>query len=209
MKQIMKLNFKFAVTAASAAFQMCKRCAFAPLLGIGLLAFSQSVPTYTTLPAAGTTLARVNFPTSPMQQIRIVSAVATSDLVGSVLSFYTGGTPQTISQTNVAATAVITVANTNGLAASQVLFIEGKNGITNLTISSIAYTNVTLAYNVGFIGLPGDQVYVMSAATTLPVGATTANYQGEALFVGNRGRPVSITCNATSAVSFIASARYE
>jgi len=66
--------------------------------------------------------------------------------------------------------------------------IAGLSGGTN-----IVFTDKVMAT------LPGDQVYKLSAAALLPVGAATANYQGEAIFVGNRGRPVSVSINATSA----------
>jgi len=44
----------------------------------------------------------------------------------------------------------------------------------------------------------GDQLYKMSTASSLPVGSNTVNYQGQAIFVGNKGRPVRATLNGTS-----------
>jgi len=71
--------------------------AFTALLS--LAATAQTVPSYTTQTASGTTTAAVCFASSPLQQIRLVSAIATSDLAGSTLCFRTGVTPHTAAYT--------------------------------------------------------------------------------------------------------------
>ena len=172
---------------------------------------AQTVPTYTTKNASGTTTCEVHFPANPQQQVRIVGAIATSDKAASVLSWRTGSTPYTISATNAAGT-TITVSYTNGLAANDVLVIQKANGTCiSGTISSFANsTNITLAATTGAQTLPGDEVYKMSAATTIKVGATTVTYQGEAIYVGTRGRPVRVVLDGTSACSLDSiTARYE
>jgi len=154
---------------------------------------AQTVPTYTTKNASGTTTCEVHFPANPQQQVRIVGAIATSDKAASVLSWRTGSTPYTISATNAAGT-TITVSYTNGLAANDVLVIQKANGtcISGTIRSFATSTNITLA------------------ATTIKVGATTVTYQGEAIYVGTRGRPVRVVLDGTSACSLDSiTARYE
>jgi len=67
----------------------------------------------------------------------------------------------------------------------------GGNGIVTgaVTVNSGGF---------GVAATAGDQFYKMGPASTLPVGSATANYQGMALFVGNKGRPVRATLNGTS-----------
>ena len=98
--------------------------------GIALAAFAQAqpaytIPTYKTLSATGTTTATVYFAESPYQQVRVVSAFATSDQSTADLKFYTGTTPMTVAYTNAAGTQV-GVAATNGFAVGDQVMIETK-----------------------------------------------------------------------------------
>jgi hypothetical protein len=189
---------------------MKRKFAIIAALALAMPVFGQS-PVYKTVTASGATAATAYLPSSGGLQARVVGVIATSDKAGSVITFTTGSTPATISATNASGT-TITVARTNGLAAADVLVIEGVNGVTNATISSFTgATNITLASNTGFITLPGDQVYKMGTPVTLRIGAVTnASFQGSAIYVGNPGRPIKAVVDGTSAVTIDAlSAHYE
>lgn len=174
---------------------------FLILIGVmlGLSGLAQTVPTFVTSTAQGSSSATVYFASQPLQQVRIVGAIASSDLSSSTIAFATGITPHSVTYSNASGTSIYIDA-TNGWAASDVLVIEGKNGTTNVTISSFTgSTNITTSASTGFATLPGDQLYKLGTAVTLTVGAkTNVNYQGEAIFVGNRGRPVRAVVTGTS-----------
>jgi hypothetical protein len=106
----------------------------------------------------------------------------------------------------------IDVAYTNGFAVGDIVLLEKQTGvITNAQIASFTgATNIVFTYNIPQT-LAGDQIYKLGAATTLWVGVqTNRNFQGEAIFVGNRGRPVQVLVNGTSACSLDSiTARYE
>ena len=179
-------------------------------IGLSISALAQTVPTYTTLTASGSTTAVVYFATSPFQQVRIVNAFATSDLSTGKMTFYTGVTPMTVAYTNAAGTSV-GVAATNGFTAGTWVLIETAAGvITNGIIASFgSSTNIVLGQAV-CATKPGDQIYTLSSPVTLAVGAASVTFTGDALYVGNRGRPVMVRVNGTSACSLdTITGRYE
>jgi hypothetical protein len=180
-------------------------------LALAVPVFGQTIPTYLTKSSSGTTTAMVHFVTSPMQQVRIVSAFATSDLTGSKMTFWPGNTPQTVTVSNVLGTTV-TVAATNGFAVGDLVILEKASGAgTNATIASFgSTTNLVFTQNV-FATVPGDQVYDAGASpTSLSVGSNSVTLTGDMIYVGNRGRPVVVRVNGTSACSLDAiTARYE
>ena len=184
------------------------------LLGLALAAIV-AIPAagadYVTKNASGTTSCEVHFPADPQAQIRLVGAIATSDKAASVLSIRTGTTPYVIGSSN-ASGGTISVTTTNGLAADDVLVIVNADGThTSAVIAAfLNTTNITLVATNGVVTLPGDEVYKMSAATTLKCAAATVNYQGEAIYSGNRGRPVRVVLDGTSACSLDAiTVRYD
>ena len=159
-------------------------------------------PVFVTQTASGTSTAVTFFATSPTMQTRVVGAIASSDLAASVITFKAGTTPLTMTKTNVAGT-TIDVAATNGFTVADFVIVETKSGsLTNAQIASFTgATNIVFTDKV-MATVPGDQIYKLGTATTLPVGSTSGkNYQGEALFVGQRGRPVQVIVNGTSACS--------
>ncbi|MCX6915756.1 MAG: hypothetical protein NT167_22375 [Verrucomicrobia bacterium] len=170
-----------------------------------------NVPTYTTLNASGTTTATVYFATSPFMQVRVVTAIASSDLATANLTLRTGVTPLTIIKTNTAGT-TIDVAATNGFATGDWVLVETAAGVlTNGTIASFTgATNIVFGGNV-CATVPGDQIYRLSSPVTLSVGAVTnKTYTGDMIYVGNRGRPVVVKINGTSGCTLDAiTARYE
>jgi hypothetical protein len=183
-------------------------------LAIGLaISVSAQVgsPIFITQTASGTTTAVTFFATSPTLQMRVVGAIASSDLVSANLTFKSGTTPLSITKSNALGT-TIDVGYTNGFAVGDIVLLEKATGvITNAQIASFTgATNIVFSYNIPQT-LVGDQIYKLGAATTLGVGAqTNRNYQGDALFVGQRGRPVQVLVNGTSACSLDSiTARYE
>lgn len=180
--------------------------------GMAASAWAQyTVPTFVTQTASGTSTSVTYFATSPLQQIRIVGAIASSDLAAANITFKTGTTPLSITKSNALGT-TIDVSYTNGFAIGDHVLIEKASGvITNAQITAFTgATNITFNYNIPQT-LVGDQIYKLGTATTLWCGVqTNRNYQGEAIFVGNRGRPVQVIVNGTSACSLDAiTARYE
>ena len=73
---------------------------------------------------------------------------------------------------------------------------------TNSTIASFTgSTNITFAQNV-LAMVPGDQIYDCGQSpVTLKVGSGSVTYTGDMIYVGNRGRPVMVKVNGTSACS--------
>lgn len=176
-------------------------------LSVGLA--QQTIPQYASFTATGTTLAEIIIPAQPLQQIRVVGAVVTSDKAGSNLGFQTGNTPYVVGLSNNAGTTV-TLTYTNGLSVNTNVIVSSSTTNASGKISSLSgTTNIVLAAAV-FATVPGNEVYTLSGTNTLPVGATTISYQGEALFVGNKGRPLRVTCDGTSAVTINSlTVRYE
>jgi len=157
-----------------------------------------------TATATGSTLSTAYFPVQPLQQIRVVGAICTSDLAGSVLSLSTGVGAYTVLSNATSSATTIYIASTNGLSSGDALVLQtwgGTNGYDTVASNPAASNAVVItAGGFGAAVSAGDQLYKMSAATTIPVGSNgTVNYQGEALFVGNKGRPVRATLNGTSA----------
>ena len=177
----------------------------------GLSALAQQLPVFVTQSASGTTTSFVSFATSPMQQIRMVGAIASSDLSSANILIRGGTTPVTCAYTNPAGTS-FGVAATNGFYVGDFVVIEKVSGaITNGQITAFgAATNIVLGQNV-FATVPGDQMYRLDAGVKLWCGVqTNRNYQGDALYVGQRGRPVHVIVNGTSACSLDSiTGRYE
>lgn len=170
-------------------------------LAVGLAIPAVGQLTYKTVTATGTTASVTYFPANPATQIRVVGAVCTSDLAGSVLSLSSGAGAYTIVSNATSSATVIYISATNGLVAGDALVLQtwgntnGYNTVASVTVSNAVTIN---SGGFGVAVTAGDQFYKMGSASTLPVGAATANYQGEALFVGNKGRPVRATLNGTS-----------
>jgi len=170
-----------------------------------------TVPTFVTLAASGTTTSVVYFASSPAQQIRVVQTIASSDLASANLLLSTGVTPLSITKSNASGT-TIDVAYTNGFAVGDQVVLETAAGvITNQAIASFTgSTNIVFANKVPITRI-GDQIYQMSTAVKLWTGVFTNRVlSGEAIYVGNKGRPVQVLLNSTSAGSLDAiTARYE
>jgi hypothetical protein len=168
---------------------------------------------YVTKNASGTTSATVYFNAEPLKQVRLVGAIATSDKAASVLSIRAGTSSYVIISNNATTTATDHFLTfTNGLAANDVLMLQRADGTAASGIVSAVVTNKVTLTSGGFGSAvaAGDQIYKLSAATTIKVGAATAVYQGEALYAGTRGRPIRVVLDGTSACSLDSvTARYD
>lgn len=164
----------------------------------------------------------MDFISDPSLQLRLVNVSYASDTNNAVLSISTGTTAFAITATNQAATSATNqISSTNGLSANATVFLEHAGVACIATVSTwnqstnsgpYGGTNVVLSGN-GFnvATTAGDSFYLMSTPATLPVGAATDVLNGDALFVGNRARPVRVQLTPALATNKIntASGRYE
>jgi len=171
-------------------------------------------PSYVTKSkSAGASSVEVIFPADPVLQIRVVGVIGSSDLASSTFSFTGGDTAQviTLANTNTAATNII-IAATNGFAANDLVIISSASTNRTMTVGGfVNTTNVYLTGALGFAQTVGMDVFHLSAASTLGLGATTnKSYQGEAIYVAPRGRPLRLVVSGTSYSSVdSASAHYD
>lgn len=186
-------------------------------LAVATSAFAQVQPFWKTLGPAGgnpTTTAEVDFLSVPNLSFRLVNVYYKSDTNNGALSISTGLGAYAIAATNAATTTATNVFNTTaGLPASATLLLEHAGLAYVQTLSSTnSGTNVVLSSG-GWGVLPtiGDSVYVMSTPVTLPVGAATNAINGDAIFIGNYGRPVRVQLTTPLATNNIlaASGKYE
>jgi len=119
-----------------------------------------------------------------------------------VLSLSSGVGAYTVVSNAVSSATTIYIASTNGLKSGDMLVLQTAAGVNayDTVASDPAASNavVITASGFGVAVTAGDQLYKMSTASSLPVGSNTVNYQGQAIFVGNKGRPVRATLNGTS-----------
>lgn len=206
----------------------------AAIAAIGLLALSapaQYTVQYISHSAYGNSTAGAitEFTATPGAAFRLVAVNYGSDSSSAVLNLYTGSTAYTITATNAATSSVTNLINsTNGLSAGATLLLEHAGAFYTQTVSSwnsstnfVAVstngaasggTNVVL--NSGGWGVAtsiGDPVYLLTSPVALPIGTGTNWLNGEALFVGNRGRPVlvQLTPATTSNKLWSVTGRYE
>ena len=198
---------------------------------LGLTAQVQAaIPTYRTVSAVGnaTAPAQVYFPANTNAQARVVSVWYASDTNTAALQFSTGGTAYTQVATNAASTSITNLINTtNGLQAGSVMLLEWNgNPYTNTLVSYGSYitgTNTfgqTLYQPFMVLGSGGwgvaltnawQNIYEMSSISSLPVGANTNAINGDAIYVGNYGRPVWLQLSSALKTNQIpaASAHYD
>jgi len=170
------------------------------------------LPTYKTLSGtAGTssTGSVLVFPEDPNSQIRIVNLTYHSDAAATTVQYTTGNGAYWQVQTNAASSSVTNFVNsTNGLVPGSVMVLNHNGTIyTNVlsTFNQVAGTTTNIVLGTGGWGVAttvGDNIYQMSATNTVTIGAGTNAINGDAVYVGNYGRPVMVRLsNATSANS--------
>jgi hypothetical protein len=154
-------------------------------------------PSYTSLDDGGngTAGATVIFPSKANTQIRLVSVNWQSDSNTATLEFKTATTAYRAAATNTTTGVTQVVNSVVGMAANDILVLERAGTCYTAVLSSTnSATNAVLAAGGwGVAPQIGDNIYKLGTATSVPVGATTNWQNGEALFVGNAGRPVQVT----------------
>jgi hypothetical protein len=174
---------------------------------------AMAAPEYVTTSGSGTTAVTVYWPADAVRTPRIVGVIATSDKAASVLSIRKGTTAYTPVVTNLVTTSTTQWLNTtNGLAANDVVILQKASGTCySSTVASVETNMVTLASGgFGATVALADQIYKLSAASTIKVGSATVNFQGPAIYAGDRGRPLRVVLDGTSACSVdSATAAYE
>lgn len=174
-----------------------------------------ATPSYVTKSDGGNASAgaEVIFPSDPTAQIRIVGLNWQSDSNTAVVSFTTGEGAYRATATNTSSGVTQVLNSVSGLAANDILVLERAGVGYAATLSSTnSGTNAVLASGGwGVAPRIGDNVYKMSSATTIPVGATTNAQNGEAIYVGNWGRPVRAVLTPAAVTNRLNSvtARYE
>ena len=175
-----------------------------------------ATPSYSNKNAGGngTSGAEVIFPADPQGQIRLVSVQWQSDTNTGALEFQTAVGAYTASYTNRSTTDTTQcVSSTSGLVTNTWLVLQHLGVCYKaLLVATNSGTNAILGSGGwGVISSVNDAVYPLSTTNTISVGATTNWQNGEALFVGNLGRPVrvqltpALTTNRLNSVT----ARYE
>ena len=181
------------------------------LLIIGAVALASAicvqagVPTFKSFSGAGNAAAptTVIVPADPNLQFRVLSINYASDTNNGGLLFSKGAGAYYATITNATtgaggATAVTNNINTtNGLVGSSVMVLQTAAGTCySSTLSSYGGTNgtyfiVLASGGWGVAQAVNADIYQMSAATSpYVVGASTNWLNGEALYVGDQGRPV-------------------
>jgi hypothetical protein len=170
------------------------------LCAVALVAVAEN---YFTKSASGSTSCQVNFPAIAGSQGRIAGVVATSDKAASVLSMRSGVAAYSPTVAAALTATNIAINATNGLALNDLVIIQQPDGtMTNLTVYNVtSYTNLNLTTAIGVAVTTSSTIYKLGAATTVKVGATTAVYSSDALYAGNRGRPIRVVLDGTSACS--------
>jgi hypothetical protein len=162
--------------------------------------------------------AEVIFPADPSAQMRLVSIQWESDTNAAKIAFQTAVGAYSVTQTNPTTTFTTqAVTTTSGLITNRWLVLQRGLGSSALCFKALLVatnngTNVVLDVGGwGALSAVGDSIYPLGATNTVNTGATTNWQNGEALFVGNVGRPVrvlltpALTTNRLTTVT----ARYE
>jgi hypothetical protein len=198
-------------------------------LAVGLFtvtaALAQSAsPQYQTLADGGIAAvpAETDFLAKPALQARLISVNYQSDTNNAQLQISTGVSAFGITTTNQLSSSTTNQINsTNGLSAGAVLFLQqggaayiGTVSTWNQTTNSGPYGGTNVVLTAGGFGVAtsvGDVVYQMGTPTVIGIGATTNWLNGEAIFVGNVGKPLRVLLTPALATNNLNSAtvRYE
>jgi len=191
-----------------------------------------ALPTYKTASAYGATglPAEVVFAADANSQIRVIYVNYSSDSNAAAITFSTGTTAYSLQATNPTTSWTTNVVNsTNGMVAGQTLMLQHSGTCYTNTISTVGntgtytFTNglggqvigggatnvsyiITAAGGFGVLPSAGDDLFYMGQSTSWPVGATTNVIAGDAIFVGNYGRPVTISISLPNLTNRIYSA---
>lgn len=126
---------------------------------------------------------------------------ATSDAAGSTIKGYTTGAGIPATAAAASGQAVVTHASgTGAFNANDVVIVRSvaNNTYQRCVVASRTGTSVTFNENLNFSLVAGDQLYVATLSSTIPVGAATVSVLDDT-FVGTEGRPLLVDLNGTSA----------
>lgn len=127
---------------------------------------------------------------------------ATSDKAASVVQFYTAGTPVRADVASSTTNLVVASGDTNGFAANDVVIIRH---LATDTYERRILTPNTTATNLNLTVAPtttvavGDLIYKATAAGSIPVGNATKELVGPGIYAGQRGKPLLLEVDGTSA----------
>lgn len=122
---------------------------------------------------------------------------ATSDLAGTVVQFYSAGTPITVTGAS-SGTNIVAVGTGNVTAADKILLRAVGTDLYQLTtVGTVSSTNVTTLNTLTRSLAAGDVLYKLTAAGKLPLGAATVSVVGPA-WVGDKGKPVAMVVTGTT-----------
>jgi hypothetical protein len=133
----------------------------------------------------------------------------TSDKAASVFTFKTVNSPKITTASSPSGAAVINTPGTGNFAANDIIVVIDPATKTSerLVVSSVATATVTATGNLVNTYPAGSQVYKTTAGVTIAVGATTKEIDNT-FYVGQKGKPVVVEMDSTSAGQFSAFGTY-
>lgn len=191
------------------------------LLGILLLfAFSPPAVAQETFAGTGEGTTTLSYfiagPSTPYNQRmtgtpRLQYINATSDKAGSVIQFYTAGEPALVTGFSTNGQKAILMAGT-GYASNDVLVVRSVANDTyaRYLVTTNSTTNVTVSANLSWALDVRDQVFKMTTAGKIPVGAATKelNAGAGAIYNGQKRKPLLFEIDGTSACKINACSGY-
>src|SRR2546422_6816734 len=144
---------------------------------------------------AATNVAEVFFPQAPTKSIRLVSYDVTGDTNNSLLTFYSGTLPVTISGI-LNATNLQVVSNAGVQTNALVLIQRADDTVFSLTVlMTNQITNIIITATNSVPLATNDVLWVATNISTIPIGMTTVRQSGESLFMAQRPPPLSLRVN--------------
>lgn len=141
-------------------------------------------------------------------QIQLRAFHVTSDKAASVLKFRSASHMYTTTADAAASQAVVNLDNVDGLAGTDVVLVQPKDGaaLYVMTVSSLTGKAVTMTGNFTAALPAGSKVFRLADHSQVPVGAASlerpsGGASGEPLWVGNAGMPLVLELDSTSAGS--------
>jgi hypothetical protein len=130
---------------------------------------------------------------------------ATSDKAGSIVQFYTAGTPRTVNYTNSTTTLYLDSTNTSGQFTTNGGIVVIRHTATDtyerrILVFGSSLTNLLVTVAPTAAVVPGDFVYPMTTAGFIPCGAATLSLVGNGIYAGLPGKPLLFELDGTSAV---------
>lgn len=127
--------------------------------------------------------------------------VATSDLVGSTIQFWSAGSSVPVTATSAASQTTLYTTGASFSANDRVAIRAVSSDLYQVaTVSSTTSTNVVLSTSLSRAVGIGDVLYKLTANGSIPLGSNTVTV-AVPCHAGQEGKPLAITAAGTSAVS--------